>query len=123
MFFDELYTDRRIATDQIFQVDIGSSQAGSSPKYLICAHQQANRSDPPKKRNNISIFDNLGVREYFVEIDGNRYPRDAVLTNYDLNDYLDQYKDVKLFHEEDIGEELINPFISYPDMKNKILFK
>ena len=96
-FFDEWYTERRIATDQRFQVDIGSSQLGSSPKFLICAHQQADRSDPPNKRNTTSIFDNLGARRNFVEIDGNRYPSDAVLTDYDLNDYLDQYKDVKLF--------------------------
>ena len=33
IFFDEWYTERRIATDKIFQVDVGSSQAGSSPKY------------------------------------------------------------------------------------------
>ena len=32
IFFDEWYTERRIATDQIFQVGIGSSEAGSSPK-------------------------------------------------------------------------------------------
>ena len=119
IFFDEWYTEKRIATDQIFQVDIGSSQAGTSPKYLICAHQQANRSDPPNKRNNTLIFDNLRVRKYFVEIDGLRYPRDVVLTKYDLYDYIDQYKDVKLFYKEYVGEELMNPFITYPAMKNK----
>ena len=35
IFFDEWYTERRMATDQIFQVDIGSSQAGSSPIFLF----------------------------------------------------------------------------------------
>ena len=118
-FFDEWYTERRNFTDQIVQVDIGSSQAGSSPEYLICAHQQANRSDPPNKRNNISIFDHLGVRNYFVEIDGIRYPRDVVLTNYDSNDYLDQCKDVKLFYKEYVGEELLKPFKTYPDPEKK----
>ena len=38
-FFDEWYTERRIVTDQIFQVDIGSAQSINSPKYMICAHQ------------------------------------------------------------------------------------
>ena len=118
ILFDERYSERRIATDQIFQVDIGSFQAGSSPKLLICAHQQANRSDPSNKRKNISIFDDLGVRKYFVEIDGIRYPRDSVLTNYDLTNYRDQYKDVELFYKDYVGEELLNPFITYPHMKN-----
>ena len=119
IFFDEWYMERRIARDKIYQIDIGSAQPVNSPKYLICAHQEANRSDPPNKRTNISFFDHFNVRKYFVEIDGVRYPRDAVLTNYALNDFLDQYNDVKLFYKEYVGEELLSPFISYPDMKNK----
>ena len=66
IFFDEWYTERRIATVQIYQIDIGSAQPVDSPKYLICAHQTVTRSDPPKKRNNISTFDHLNVRKYFV---------------------------------------------------------
>ena len=119
IFFDEWYTERRIVTDQIFQVDIGSAQSINSPKYLICAHQTEARSALPNKRNNISIFDNINVRKYFIEIDGQRYPRDNVLTNYAENDYIDQYRDLKLFYKEYIGEELLSPFISYPDMKTK----
>ena len=116
IFFDEWYTERRIVTDQIFQVDIGSAQSVSSPKYLICAHQTEARSGLPKKRNNISRFDNINVRKYF---DGQRYPRDSVLTDYTLNDYVDQYRDSKSFYKENIGEELLSPFVSYPDMKDK----
>ena len=48
-----------------------------------------------------------------------RFPRDGVITDYGLNDYLDQYKDLKLFYKEYVGEPLLNPFISYTDMKNK----
>ena len=94
IFFDECCTERRIATDQIYQVDIGSAQSVNSPKYLICAHQTTARADLPKKRTNIAVLDHLDVRKYFIEIDGVRYPRDAVLTNYIQTDYLDQYKDV-----------------------------
>ena len=119
IFFDEWYTEKRSATDQILQIDIGSALSVTSPKYLICAHQEAKKSDPPNKRSKISVFDNLNVRKYFVEIDGVQYPRDPVLTNYDLNDYLNKYKDVKLFYKEYVGEELVSPFISYPDKKNK----
>ena len=119
IFFDEWYTERRILTDQIFQVDIGSGQSVNRPKYLICAHQTEARSALPNKRNNISRFDNINVRKYFGENDGQRYPRDSVLTNYAENDYIDQNRDLKLFYKEHVGEELLEPFISYTDMKNK----
>ena len=39
--------------------------------------------------------------------------------NYEQNDYIEQYKDLKLFFKEYIGEQLMSPFISYPDMKTK----
>ena len=106
-------------TDQTYQVDIGSAQSFNSTKYLICPHQTHDRSNFPNKRRNISIFDSLDVRKYFVEIDGQRYPRASVLTNYDLNDYTNHYKDLKLFYKEYVGEELLNLFVSYPDMKTK----
>ena len=110
---------RGIVRDQVYQVDIGSAQSVNSPKYLICAHQTAARLNGSNKRNNISVFDNLNVEKYFAEIDGQRYPRDSVLTNYGLNDYIDQYRDLKLFYKEYVGETLLDPFISYPDMKTK----
>ena len=119
IFFDEWYTERRNVADQIFQVDIGSAQSVNSPKYMICTHQTEARSALPNKRNNISIIDNINVRKYFIEIDGQRYPGDSVLTNYGENDYIDQYRDLKLFYKEYIGEKLLSPFVSYTDMKNK----
>ena len=119
IFFDEWYTERRIVTDQIFQVDIGSAPSVSSQKYLICAHQTGGRSALPDKHNHISRFDNINVRKYFIEVDGQRYPRDTVLTNYGENDYIDQYRDLKLYYKEYVGEELLNPFKSYTDMKDK----
>ena len=61
----------------------------------------------------------MDIRKYYVEIDGQRYPRDSVLINYDENDYIQQYKDLKLFWKEYIGEPILNPFISYTDMKTK----
>ena len=38
----------------------------------------------------ISIFDNLNLQKYHVEIDTTRYPRDSVLLNYEQNDYIEQ---------------------------------
>ena len=75
--------------------------------------------DTVNKNNNFVIFDHLNLKKYYVEIDGIRYPRDSVLLNYEQNDYIERYKDLKFFFEEYIGEELITPFISCTDMKTK----
>ena len=117
--FDEWYTERRIISDLLIQHDIGSAQNIIQPKCLICAHQTNLRTTTPDKKINIAIFDNMDISKYFVEIDGQRYPRDSVLINYEENDYIQKYKDLKLFYKEYIGEPILNPFISYTDMKTK----
>ena len=117
--YDEWFTERRIISDTITQLDIDSSQNVQSPKYLIGAHQTKDRIDGAISTKNVAIFDNLDLRKYYIEIDGQRYPRDSSLMNYEQNDYIEQYKDLKLFFKEYIGEELMSPFISYPDMKTK----
>ena len=117
--YDEWFTERRIISDTITQLDIGSSQNVESPKYLIGAHQTKDRIDGVISTKNVSIFDNLDLRNYYNEIDGQRYPRDSSLMNYEQNDYIEQYKDLKLFFKEYIGEQRMSPFLSYPDMKTK----
>ena len=59
------------------------------------------------------------MKKYFVEIDGFRYPKESVLTNFSENNYLDHYRGLKSFYQEYVGEQLMSPFISYIDMKNK----
>ena len=109
--FDEWYTERRVISDTITKMDIGTSQHVNSPKYLIGAHQTRTRADTAKK-NKIAIFDNLNLQKNYVEIDSVRYPQDSVLVNYEQNNYLEPYKDLKLFFKEYNGEELMSPFIS-----------
>ena len=98
------------------QVDIGSAQHINSPKYLISAFQ-TNARTTAKKTSNPAIFDKNNVTKYFVEIDDIRYPKDGVLTNFEENSFLDQYRDLKLFYKEYVGEELLQPYKTYPDMK------
>ena len=119
----EYFTERRKIADQITQHDIGSSQNLQSPKYLIGADQTRTRADTANKNNNIAIFDLLSLKNYYIEIDVIRYPRDSVLVNYEQNDYIEQYKDIKRFFRENFGEELMSPFISYTDMKKNTLSK
>ena len=91
----------------------------NSPKHLTSAHQTSLRTTTPEEKINKAIFDNLDLRKHFFEIDGQRYPRDSVLINYEENDYIQQYKDLKLFFKEYIGEPLLNPLTSYPEKKTK----
>ena len=115
--FDSWYTERKISNDgRELQVDIGSAQNINSPKYLISAFQTAVRTTA-SKNSNPAVFDRNNVTKYFVEIDGIRYPKDGVLINFEENSYLDQYRDLRLFNKEYLGESLLEPYISYPDMK------
>ena len=114
--FDSWYTERKISNDgRELQLDIASSNS-NSPKYLIAAFQTVARTTPNKAANP-AIFDNNNVSRFFVEIDGIRYPRDGILTNFEENSYLDQYRDLRLFLREYVGESLFEPYISYPDMR------
>ena len=113
------FTERRIISDINVQHDIGSAQQVKSPKYSICAHQTKERICAPDQKINIALFNNLDIPNYHVEINGLRNPRDSLLINHEQNDYIEQYKDVKLFFKEYIGEPILNTFVTYPDMKTK----
>ena len=115
--YEEYLTERRVISDLLVQNDIGSAQQLNCPKNLISAHQMKDRILTPNKNNFKAIFDNLDLRKYYVEIDRQRYPRDSISVNYTENDYIDQYRDLKLYFKEYIGEPILNPLISYPDMK------
>ena len=106
--FDEYYTEKRVISDTIVQLDIGSAQQVNSPKYLICAQQTKDRTSAPDKKINIAICDNHDLRKYQVEIDSLRYLRDSLLINYEQNDYIEQYKDLELFFKEYFGEPILN---------------
>ena len=118
--FDSWTSEKKTVDTQLeYQSDIGSAQNNNCPKFLIAIHQAAARIGVPNKANNIAIFDHVDMRKHHIDIDGNRYPKDSITVDYGLNDYVDQYRDLNLFYRDYGGEEIPNPFISYPDMKNK----
>ena len=89
--YDVWCTDRNVVNDGLqFQVDIGSTQNINSPKCLIALHQSFDRMGVSNNARKIAIFDNLDVRKCFCGIDGQKNPKDAIITNYIENDYSDQ---------------------------------
>ena len=106
--FESWTTDRKpVDTAREFQVDISSASNINSPLYLIAAHQKTQRHDPadatinlPHNRFNNAIFVDVKVGKYYSEIDGMRYPKNPIMTNFDENNYLDQYRDLKLFYKD-----------------------
>ena len=107
-----------------FQIDISSASNINSPLYLLAVHQLTQRVDPDddtrilsKNRFNNAIFDDVKVRKYYVEIDGIRYPKNPIMVNYDENNYVEQYRDLKKFYRDYIGEPMWNPIITYNRMK------
>ena len=106
------YTERKISNDgRQLQVDIASAQHINSPNYLKSTFQTNDRTTPKKARNP-SVCNTNHVIKYFVEIDGVRYNKNGVLTNFVENSYLGQYRYLKLFYKEYVGEKLLQPFIS-----------
>ena len=113
-------TDRKpVNKGNEYQLDIGSASNINILLYLIVAHHKTQRHNPARLPNqfNNAVFDHVDLKRYFVEIDGIRYPKDPVETNFSDNKYLDQYRDPKLFYKDYNGESLLHPFISYLDMK------
>ena len=81
------YTERKLSTDgNELRVDIDSAQHVNIRKYLNAAFQTAVRILTPRKINNKAFSDNVIVGIYFSEIDGYRYPREAILKNFPEND-------------------------------------
>ena len=88
--FDSCTTDRRVIDTQLeYQLDFGSAHKIDSPKYLVATHQTSDRSASPHKANNTSLFANLTVRKYSVEIGGIRYPIDSVNVDCNTNNCLE----------------------------------
>ena len=40
------------------------------------------------------------------------------MVNFEENNYLEQYKDLKQFYREYVGDQLLSPIITYDNMKN-----
>ena len=122
--FDSWTTDRRIGITALdYQLDIGSSSDFNCPKYFIAAQKTEVQSGVPTKANNMAIFCHHGVRKYFVEINGKRYMRDAFDPVDTRNDYINQYRDLKAFFREYVGEPILSPLTNYTDMKNNYLIQ
>ena len=105
--FDAWVTDRKpVNTGNVYQLDIESASNINIPLYLIDDHQKTQRDNPARPPNLFSnaVLDHVDVKCHFVEIDGVRCPKDPVETNFSDNKYLDQYRDLKLFYEENNGE-------------------
>ena len=81
--FDSWTSYRRTANTGLnYQLDEGSSFDFNSPKHLVAVHRTDARTGVPNKANKISSFDDLDVRTYFVEINGERYPNHAIGLDY-----------------------------------------
>ena len=116
--FDSWTTNRRtVNTGLDYELKIGSSSVFNKLKGLIAAPRSEARAILPNTADNKAIFDHLYVGNYFVEINGVRYPRDANDFDYTKNDYIKQYRDLKEFFPEFVGEPILCVFLNYTDME------
>ena len=52
-------------------------------------------------------------------MDGVRYPKNPIMVNYVEDNYLDQYRDLKMFYKDYVGETMLSPIITYDKMKSQ----
>ena len=124
-------TDQKpVNTAKEFQVDISSASNINSPLYLIAAHQRTQRLDPAdpttslsNNRFNNTFSDKVQVRKLYSEIDGTRFRKNPIMTDYDENNYLDEYRDIKLIYREYVGEPMLAPIITYDKRKKYYPFE
>ena len=122
--YESWTTDRKpIDTVRVFQVEISSASNINSPLYLRATHQKTQRLDAagnvlPNRRFNNAIFDHVEVRKNYSEIDGVPYPKNPIMVKFGENNYLEQYRYLKLFYEEYVGDQLLSPIITYDKMKD-----
>ena len=125
LLYESWTTGRKpIDTAKEFQVDINSASNIISPLHSLAAYQLTQRPDPSDPTVNLSnnrfnnaVIDLATVRKYYVEIDGVRYSKNAIMFNYDENNYLDQYRDLILIYEQYVGESVLPPVITYGKLK------
>ena len=99
-----------------FEIDIGSAQNVNSPNYLTAAYQSQVGIGVPTKKNKIAVFDGHDVTENFVEMGDQRYPKDSISINSNENEFLDQYRDPKLFYGEYVGVQFLSSHLTDLDM-------
>ena len=95
----------------------------NSPLCEIAAHQKTQRQDAagnvlPNNRFNNAILDHVEVRKNYSEIGGIFYPKNPIVVNYGENNYLEQYRDLKLLYKEYVGEQLKSPIVTYDKIKD-----
>ena len=94
--FDSWMTDRKINNAGLeFQDDIFAAQNVSSPKYKKTAHQTEAREAGSNTLQHNAIFHTIDLKEYFNEIFGFRYPKEAIHVDYITNGYHIPYRDLK----------------------------
>ena len=86
---DSWTKDRQtVDTQQVYQLEVGSSSKLNSPKELFGARHTQNRVAPANKATNIAFVDHVDVRKDFPEMDGICYPQDLIDVDYATNEYL-----------------------------------
>ena len=100
--FDSWVTDRKpFKAGNENQLD-KKSALNINVLYLIAANQKTQFDNPAGLPNQFinAVFDKVDVKRYFAEMDGVRYPKDPIETNYSENRDFDQYRDLKLNFKE-----------------------
>jgi len=85
------------------------------PRWVIVAFQTGRRSQTETP----AVFDNIGLTNAYVTLNGDKYPREEILTDFARNDYARLYKSFDDFKKDFYGyDELVGGSqVSFPAFK------
>ena len=76
-----------------FKVDIGSAQNVNCTKSLLLAHQLLAGLKISNEKTISAFFEKVFVRENFVEVNGQKNPKDSLNIKFAGKSYLNQNRD------------------------------
>jgi hypothetical protein len=101
------------ATEFAWRLSIASGI--EKPRYIVIGFQSPAGNI---EETNYAVFNaNVHVINAYVELNGERFPSNDYITNYDHNQYAQFYNSFKEFKKSYTGDEDENDCVSYQDFK------
>ena len=116
------YIERSISTKTVnsnnnWTFELGVEAGIDIPIDVIVGFQSAARLSPDQTQNN-GVFDQLDIIGASLKVGSERYPDNEMSLDYNINKYSDAYRELKKFKKEYIGEQSLNPYITYKEFKD-----
>lgn len=116
-YIERVMSTKSVNGNNTWTFELGVEAGMDIPIYVIVGFQTATRMGPSQEQNN-GIFDRLDVIGASLKIGSERYPDNEMQIDYNRNNYVQPYDELKRFKKEYIGEQSLGPFVTYKEFKD-----